>query len=451
MGKRICVIGTGYVGLVTGACFAEMGHDVACVDIDEAKVAALQQGRVPIYEPGLAPLVQSNVQRGRLHFTTSFEEGVAGADFTFMCVGTPANDKNQADLSFLRAAYLSVGDYLKGQGPILVNKSTIPPGTTDWVAAVLSQVLNGRGVPPIVANPEFLREGHAVSDFMRPNRVVIGAENQTAAEAVADLYRPLGAPIMFTDARTAEMVKYASNAFLAMKVSFINEIAAVCERIGVDVTGVAKGIGLDPRIGPDYLRAGIGYGGSCLPKDTAALAHLGANLGQELKLLNAVIKVNAKQPARLVHRVKQALGALRGARVAVLGLTFKSDTDDLRASPAVEVVRTLQAEGAEVSCYDPQAVRAQDLFQAPLTFSKDAYDAAQDADAIVIATEWAEFKSLDLDRLAGVMRGRVLADGRNIIDPERAQEAGFLYLGVGHGEATKLGREPRLDLALSPS
>ncbi len=435
--KSICVVGTGYVGLVTGACFAEMGHRVSCIDNDEAKMAALKEGVIPIYEPDLPSLVQRNMEAGRLSVTSSFHEGLKGADFVFITVGTPAVEGNKVDLSYLHLAYMSIGAALNGNHPIIVNKSTIPPGTSDMMEFILSRTYNGKGPLAVVANPEFLREGHAVQDFMHPSRVVVGARDPAAAEAVADLYRPLDCPIVITDTRTAEMVKYTSNAFLAMKVSFINEIASICDKIGVDVTEVARGVGLDPRIGKDFLGAGIGYGGSCLPKDIGVLCQFAQAYGLEPRLLNAVIQVNQQQPRRLVQRLKQALGRLEGTRVGVLGLAFKAGTDDVRFSPALELIRLLQEEGARVSASDPQACRTPRSLPGGVTYLADPYQVALGADAVVLATDWPQYRALDLQRLKSLMRGTVLVDARNALEPEQVRKAGLQYLGMGRGSRSQ--------------
>ena len=431
--KRICVVGTGYVGLVTGACFAELGNQVRCVDTDEAKIASLSRGVVPFHEPDLEPMVRQNIEAGRLSMAASFEDGLNGADFVFVAVGTPNTSEGGVDLGFLRGAYSMIDANLKDRRPIIVNKSTVPPGTCEMMEFMLSGSTNGKGPLSVVSNPEFLSEGQAVSDFMRPSRVVIGSRSRRSAEAVADLYRPLGRPILFTDPSTAEMVKYASNAFLATKISFINEIAAICDGVGVDVTAVARGMGMDPRIGKNFLRAGIGYGGSCLPKDMAVLTNVASDNGYEPKLLNAAIQINSQWPRRLVRQVKQMLETLEGASIAVLGLAFKPGTDDLRHSSAVEIVKQLQAEGADVRACDPQAYRNVRSLPGGVEYFLDPYQAAQGCDAVILATEWPEYAGVDLSRLKATMRGSILADGRNVIDPAEAKQVGFVYIGVGRG------------------
>lgn len=436
--KNIYVLGSGYVGLVTGSCFAELGHQVTCVDIDETKVKALNDGIIPIYEPDLEPLVKKNIAEGRLTFTTSLDN--MDADFVFMCVGTPARDDGHVDLHFLQSAYTAVGRRLNGNSKtVIVNKSSVPPGTSKKMAAMLETVTEGQ--VRVVANPEFLREGHAVSDFMKPNRVVVGASgNEEDARAVAELYAPLKAPVMYTDADTAEMIKFASNAFLATKLTFINELAGLCEVEGVDIRKVARGIGMDPRIGLDYLRAGLGYGGSCLPKDTAILSSHFRMANVESKLLDSVQEVNDSQARRLVERVEKVYGSLAGKKVGVLGLAFKSDTDDTRYSPAIRVIQELQKRGAKVGYYDPEATHTDAMFEAPVTKAESVDEVISGVDAVVIATEWQEFRELDLDWVRSRMKGNLLADGRSLFEPEQANAAGLIHIGVGRKMAT-LDRE----------
>lgn len=429
--SRICVVGAGYVGLVTAACFAKLGNQVTCVDIDKGKIIALTKGILPFYEPGLDALVLENMKARRLRFTTSMRGAVKKAEFVFMCVGTPITSEQQVDLSYLHLAYMKACAALTDNRPIFVNKSTVPPGTADMMSSIMSRLMNGHGPIEVASNPEFLREGHAVDDFLHPGRTVIGARNPDVAESVQELYAGLSGARMVTDPVTAELLKYASNAFLATKISFINEIASLCEKLGVDVGKVAEGMGLDPRIGPDFLKAGIGYGGSCLPKDTAALVKFFDGYCGGARLLKATIEVNSEQPLRLVGRIKKAMGTLDGARVAVLGLTFKPDTDDLRCSSALEVVKSLLAEGAEVRSCDPVAWHKAPALDLPMVCVRDPYEAAAGCDVVVLATEWSEFRTLDLHRLREVMRGNVLADGRNVFDPTLARAAGFLCLSVG--------------------
>ena len=427
----ICVVGAGYVGLVTAACLSDMGYRVACVDVDEEKIARLRQGCLPIYEPGLQPLVEKGSARGTLRCTTSYEEGLAGADFVFIAVNTPSTAEGAADLQYVWEAARSIGRTVNGRRPIVINKSTVPVGTAEMVENILG-VHNGGGVArAVVSNPEFLREGSAIHDFFHPDRIVVGCRDPQQAARVAELFAPLNRPILITDAKTAEMIKYASNAFLATKVSFINEMACICEALRADVTQVALGMGCDPRIGPEFLRAGLGYGGSCLPKDVRALIHAATAQGSPVHLLNAVTQVNLEQRQRLVRRLREALGSIRGKCIAVLGLAFKPGTDDVRDAPALDLIRLLQDEGAAVKAYDPCAEENAQAALPEMSCCPDPYEAAEGCDALVIATEWDQFRSLDLARLRECMASPILADGRNVLDPAEARQHGFTYLGIG--------------------
>ncbi len=429
--SKICVIGSGYVGLVTGTCFADLGNEVVCVDVDEAKVRGLQQGVLPIYEPGLESLVRRNVSAHRLSFTTSHAEGVHRSDFVFIAVNTPSGSDGEADLSQVRSAAEGIADLLV-DGVVVVNKSTVPIGTGDLVTAIIEQ---GRPalVFHVVSNPEFLREGSAILDFMQPDRIVLGAADRSAAEKVSALYSTFHCPIIITDLRTAEMIKYASNAFLATRISFINEMAAICDELGADVVEVARGMGLDKRIGSIYLEAGLGFGGSCFPKDVRALAHMAEIHGQHPQLLRSVMEINRDQRLMVVRRLRNTLGTLVGRVIAVLGLSFKPDTDDIREAAALEVIRLLQNEGARVRVYDPVAMTKAAEETREVEFCPDAYTAAQGCDALVVVTEWNEFKQLDRVRLRNAMRHPVVIDGRNLYDPREMRELGFLYVGVGRG------------------
>ncbi len=431
--KSIAIIGTGYVGLVTGTCFADLGNHVVCMDIAEEKIRLLQHGQMPIYEPGLEELVQRNVRAGRLSFTTAYAEAVRGSDFVFIAVNTPSGAAGEADLKYERMAVESIADVLETYA-IIVNKSTVPVGTGDWVAEIMEGRGKKRGVDfDVVSNPEFLREGSAVSDFMNPDRVVLGSTNRAAAEAVAQLHLPLRAPIMITDLRTAEMIKYASNAFLATRVSFINEIAAICERLGADVKEVAAGMGYDRRIGRAFLEAGLGFGGSCFPKDVKALEYMAAANGCHPQLLRAVMEINRDQRRLAVLKLRHALGKLSGKTVAILGLSFKPNTDDMRDAPSVEIIGQLQREGAAVRAYDPVAMTNARKEMPDVTYCASPYDAAAGCDALVIVTEWNEFKQLDMARIRELMRQPVLLDGRNIYEPEAMKALGFTYIGIGRG------------------
>ena len=422
MSTSVAVIGTGYVGLTKGACLAHLGHRVTCADIDAAKVAALAEARVPFYEPGLAELVREGVAAGRLRFVLGGAAAVDGADLVFLCVPTPQADDGSADLSYVEAAAGSIAATLR-PGAVVVNKSTVPVGSASVVERIIA-----RDDVTVVSNPEFLREGSAVADFLRPDRVIIGTESAEAGRRVAALYHSIDAPVLITDPASAETIKYAANAFLATKISFVNAIAAVCEAVGADIGDVIRGIGSDRRIGPDFLRPGPGWGGSCFPKDTRALVSIAEQGGYDFRLLRGVIASNAEQHDRMVAKVRQALGgSLRGATVAAWGLAFKADTDDVRDSPAVAIIDVLLAEGATVRAYDPQAVIArQGLVQVG-----SALAACEGADALVVLTEWSEFLGADLDGVATRLRTPVVVDTRNVLDPPAAAAAGLTLLGVG--------------------
>jgi UDPglucose 6-dehydrogenase len=430
--RRICVIGVGYVGLVTGTCFADLGHQVTCVDVDEAKIAKLHAGIMPIYEPGLEEMVRRNAQAGRLCFTTSYTEALAGAEFAFIAVGTPQGSGGEADLKYVRAAAQSIGEVID-HPLIIVNKSTVPIGTGDWVADIVRRYQTLEVEVSVVSNPEFLREGSAINDFMHPDRIILGSLDPEAAGQVAQLYLSLRAPIMITDLRTAEMIKYASNAFLATRISFINEISSICEALGADVKEVAVGMGYDKRIGPDFLDAGIGYGGSCFPKDVQALAHMAAVHGCHPQLLRAVMDINRDQRRQVIHKLRALLGTLDEKVVGVLGLAFKPNTDDMREAPSVELIHLLQSEGAQLRAYDPVAMVNAEHYLHDVTLCQDAYQVAGGADALVVITEWNEFKHLSLSKLRQVMRQPIIIDGRNIYNPEEMQELGFIYRGMGRG------------------
>ena len=430
--RKICVIGVGYVGLVTGTCFADLGHQVTCLDVDKAKIDRLRAGGMPIYEPGLEEMVRRNAQAGRLRFTASYPEALEGAEFAFIAVGTPQGSGGEADLKYVRAAARSIADAID-HPVIIVNKSTVPIGTGDWVADIVRRHQPEPVDFSVVSNPEFLREGAAISDFMHPDRIVLGSLEPEAAAQVAQLYLSLRAPIMITDLRTAEMIKYASNAFLAARISFINEIASVCEALGADVKEVAVGMGYDKRIGPDFLDAGIGYGGSCFPKDVQALAHMAAVHGCHPQLLRAVMDINRDQRRQAIHKLRALLGTLDEKVVGVLGLAFKPNTDDMREAPSVELIHLLQSEGARVRAYDPVAMVNAEHYLHDVTLCQDAYEVAQGADALIVVTEWNEFKHLSLPRLKELMRQPFVVDGRNIYDPEQMRALGFVYRGMGRG------------------
>jgi UDPglucose 6-dehydrogenase len=428
---KLCVIGTGYVGLVTGTCFSDMGHQVVCLDIDRDRINGLNRGILPIYEPGLEQLVEQNVNAGRLSFTTSYAEALREADFAFIAVGTPSNDNGEADMHFVQMAVSSIAENLD-HPIIIVNKSTVPVGTGDLVADMIVRQ-NGETTPKfsVVSNPEFLREGSAINDFMNPDRVVLGSTNRVAAEEVAELYEALRAPIMITDLRTAEMIKYASNAFLATRISFINEIANICESLCADVKEVAKGMGMDKRIGPSFLDAGLGWGGSCFPKDVKALNFMAATRGAHPQLLQAVMDINVNQRVRAVNKLDQALDGLKGKTIGILGLSFKPNTDDIRDAPALDIIRMLLDAGATVQGFDPQAMKASKEVIPNLILCENPYEVAQGADALLLATEWNAFKSLDFNKIKTNMKGNIILDGRNIWDRYELHKMGFNYIGIG--------------------
>ncbi len=429
--RRITVIGVGYVGLVTSACFADLGNEVICLDVVPEKIEKLKRGEMPIYEPGLEEMVQRNAAAGRLSFTTEYSEAIPNAEFIFVAVGTPSGVDGEADLKYIRLAVESMANYLDGY-TIIVNRSTVPVGTGDSTA----QTLIERGKKPgidfqVVSNPEFTREGSAVYDFMNPDRVVLGSVDAEAAEAVADLYRVFTKNIMITDLRTAEMIKYASNAFLAMKISFINEIASICEKLGADVKLVAQGMGMDQRIGAAFLNAGLGFGGSCFPKDVKALTYMAEVNGLHPQLLRAVMDINRDQRRRVIIQLRELLGSLRGKTIGLLGLSFKPNTDDIREAAAIDLAHMLSNEGASLRAYDPVAMENAHRILDGVRFCSDAYEVAAGADALILVTEWNEFKQLDISRVFHSMRRKVFIDGRNIYDPADMRAHGFEYRGIG--------------------
>jgi UDPglucose 6-dehydrogenase len=432
---NIAVVGTGYVGLVTGACFAEFGNHVVCVDKMEEKIALLQKGGIPIYEPGLESMVERNAKAGRLEFTTDLAKAVRESLVVFIAVGTPQGNDGRADLKFVREVARSVAENLDSF-KVVVTKSTVPAGTGKMIREIIEEHRVEDHPFSVVSNPEFLREGSAIEDFMRPDRVVVGTEDETATAIMRDLYRPLyliEAPIVFTDVPTAELIKYASNAFLATKISYINEMADLCERIGADVHGVAKGMGLDKRIGPKFLHPGPGYGGSCFPKDTRAVVEFAREAGIDLQIVKAVIDVNENRPAKMLDKIRAAAaGDVAGKTVGLLGLSFKPNTDDLRESPAIEILEGLLADGASVRAFDPvgmDAARATE--RKGVVYCEDEYDAAEGTEVLVIATEWNQFRGLDIERLKRLMTRHLIVDLRNIFDPAKARAAGFDYHGIG--------------------
>jgi UDPglucose 6-dehydrogenase len=431
---NICVIGTGYVGLVTGACLAEFGMSLICVDNDHQKIHLLQQGKVPIYEPGLEDLVMKNMREGRLSFSTSIQEGVTSSLVIFIAVGTPSLDDGSADLRAAEAVAKEIAQHMNGY-KVIVIKSTVPVGTSRYLRKLIQENQTQPTPFDIVSNPEFQREGSAIEDFMRPDRVTIGAENEQAIAIMKDIYSALyiiETPFVITNLETAEMVKYASNSFLATKVSFINEIANLCEAMGADVHHVARAMGLDGRIGKKFLHPGPGYGGSCFPKDTRALSRMAKERGYSFKILDSVIQVNEEQKRRMVSKIKEKVGDLRGKTIGILGLSFKPNTDDIRESSSIAIIQDLLAIGAKVKAFDPAAIEeAKAVLPPEVAYGKDAYDVASGCDALVLATEWNQFRRLDLQRMKGLLKNPIFIDLRNVYDPDQMKRLGFDYCGVG--------------------
>lgn len=431
---RIAMIGAGYVGLVSGACFADFGYEVTCVDTDESKLRMLRAGQMPIYEPGLEELVARNVKKGRLSFTSEVSKAVSDAEIVFIAVGTPSRrGDGHADLGYVKAAAAEIGRSLNGY-TVVVAKSTVPVGTCDEIERIIREE-QPNGEFSVVSNPEFLREGSAIEDFKRPDRVVIGSEDDQARLVMEKLYRPLSlnkAPVFFTSRRTAELTKYAGNAFLAMKITFINEIAELCERVGADVQDVARGIGMDGRIGSKFLHAGPGYGGSCFPKDTLALAKTAQDAGSPVRLVETTVAVNEERKRAMARKIIQACGgSVRGKLIGILGLTFKPNTDDMRAAPSIAIILALQDAGARVRVYDPCGMDEARKVLDDVEYVASAYEVAEGADAVTIVTEWDEFRSLDLGRLAEAMLGQVLVDLRNVYSGEEVVGAGLVHFGIG--------------------
>jgi nucleotide sugar dehydrogenase len=430
---NICVIGSGYVGLVTGSCFADLGNSVICVDNDKNKVAALKKGLIPIYEPGLEELVKRNVKVGRLSFTNRLQDGVKKSDVIFVCVPTPPKENGDADLTYVemvsRDIALSMPSYR-----LIVEKSTVPVNTGEWVEHTIN-VYNKRKIKfDVASNPEFLKEGSAIKDFMNPDRVVVGVNSKKAADILTELYKPLKAPIVVTDIKSAEIIKHASNSFLATKISFINSVANICDKVGADVVDVARGMGLDKRISKDFLNAGIGFGGSCFPKDLAAFVHIAGKSGYDFGILKEVLKVNIHQKRSVIKRIEELLWNLPKKTVGVLGLSFKPGTDDLREAPSIEIIEMLRAEGVNVKVFDPVAMdKAKPVLGKGVKFCKDAYQVAQGSDCLLVVTEWNEFKELDFKKIKNLMRQPIVVDGRNIYDPKEMKKLGFKYVGIGRG------------------
>ncbi|HKA21015.1 MAG TPA: UDP-glucose/GDP-mannose dehydrogenase family protein [Blastocatellia bacterium] len=447
---HIAVIGTGYVGLVSGACFAEFGNTVVCVDSDRNKIEKINSGEMPIYEPGLEALVARNVQARRLEFTTDIKRAIESSLVIMLAVGTPPSSDGSADLSQIEAVALEIASSLNGY-KVIVTKSTVPVGASGFIKAIIEKNKGSNYRYSVASNPEFLREGAAINDFMRPDRVVIGCRDEEGIEILKDLYRPLyliETPFVVTNPESAEMIKYASNAFLATKISFINEIANLCDLLGADVRDVAKGMGMDKRIGGKFLHPGPGFGGSCFPKDVKALAALARSNNYEMKLTDAVLDVNEKQTASIIDRVKRAVPNLAGKTVAVLGLAFKPETDDMREAPSLKIISDLLSAGAKVRVYDPAAMTAARRMLSDVTFCEDEYDAATSSNAIVVVTEWNQFRGLDFERLRKLMTELNIVDLRNIYNPADIRKAGFNYASIGRpGDMANARREENADLS----
>ncbi len=431
---NICVVGVGYVGLVTGACFSEFGLRVSCVAKDESKINQLNQGKVPIYEPGLSELVSKNLNEGRLSFTTDIKESVRNALVVLIAVGTPSDREGSADLRYVEEVAKSIGQTMNGY-KVVVTKSTVPVGTGRLIESIIKENQTEPCAFDVASNPEFLREGSAIEDFMRPNRIVIGAESEQAVAILEDLYNPLyliETPFVITDIATAEMIKYASNAFLATKVSFINEMATICEKVGADVHQVARGMGLDKRIGPKFLHPGPGFGGSCFPKDTKAVSQIARQHGYGFEIVDAVIKVNDERPGIMVEKIVSAVGGdLKGATIGILGLTFKPNTDDMRNSPTIPIIMGLQERGANIQAYDPAGMEQAKEYLQNVDYKEDLYEVGEGADALVIATEWNQFRNIDWDRMKNLLKQLIVVDLRNIYKPQRMRNWGFQYTSVG--------------------
>lgn len=427
---KIAMIGTGYVGLVTGTCFAELGNEVVCVDNDKGKIEKLEKGIIPIYEPGLEEMVEKNVKGKRLSFTTNIEDAAKACNVIFIAVGTPPKPDGTADLSSVEKVSAVVADVMT-EYKLVVGKSTVPVNTGKWIKKTID-LRNKQGIEyDVASNPEFLREGSAIDDFLHPDRIVIGVETERAKKILCDIYAPIDAPILVTDIESAEIIKHASNSFLATKISFINALSVICEQSGADVERVAEGMGLDSRIGKQFLNAGAGFGGFCFPKDLSAFIKIAEDLGYDFRLLKEVERINTEQKMRIVKKVGEHLWNLQGKKVGVLGLSFKPNTDDMRYAPSIDIIGELLKEGAQIRAYDPQAIeRAKEIFPG-ITYCKDPYEVCEGCDGLVILTEWDEFRKLDLKKVKKLLKTPILIDGRNIFDPEMARSEGFIYSGIG--------------------
>ena len=427
---KISIVGAGHVGLVTGACFAAIGHQVFCADNDKEKLEALRKGNVPFYEPGLQPLVRKHLKTGRLCFVDSIEEAVLKSKVIFIAVGTPSRPNGEADLSYVESVSHGIAGAMIGYR-LIVEKSTVPVETGEWVRRTIRQSLKHNVPFDVASNPEFLREGQALEDFMHPDRVVIGVESKAAEKLLREIYRPIKAPLVVTDIKSAEIIKHASNSFLSMKISFINAVASLAEKVGADVVKIAEGVGLDRRIGKGFLNAGVGFGGSCFEKDLSAFVTIAQKAGVDFELLKEVQRINQRQREQLVKKVEQALWNLKGKTIGVLGLAFKPETDDLRDAPAVDIIKALQKEGAVVKATDPAAMESAKKVLPGVLFCRDAYETARGADCLVLVTEWRQFKTLNLKRLKSAMSTPTVVDGRNFFDPDKMRKAGFRYFSIG--------------------
>ncbi len=429
---KLSVIGTGYVGLTTGACLAKIGHEVICIDNDQRKIALLKDGKTPIYEPKLEEIVKEEMGRGRLFFTTEIAEGVKSSLVCFIAVGTPPKETGEPDLSYVENVAREIGENMDDY-KVIVEKSTVPVKTGKWVRTTIERYNKKRTPFDVASNPEFLREGSAVDDFLYPDRIVIGCESERAKEILLEIYQPLNATILVTNLASAELIKHAANAFLSMKISFINAVAIICEMANVDVKEVANGIGLDKRIGPHFLNAGIGYGGFCFPKDLDAFIKIAEELGYEFSLLKEVKRINDDMRERFVKKAKDLLWNLREKKIGVLGLAFKPNTDDMRFAPSIDIINRLVKEGVVIKAYDPQAMENAKKVLPPIIYCSSPYEVCEDAECLLILTEWDEFKNLDLKKAKEIMKLPIIIDGRNLFEPEKMQQLGFIYRGVGRG------------------
>jgi UDPglucose 6-dehydrogenase len=430
---KLSFFGTGYVGLVGGTCFADLGNDVLCVDINEKKIDKLNQGEIPIYEPGLEELVKRNIEKGRLRFTTNIKKGIEESDIIFNCVGTPPKENGQANLKHVLSVAKSIGKHMNGY-KIIINKSTVPVGTAERVGKEIKKNLARNIDFDVVSNPEFLREGAAIKDFQNPDRIVIGVESEKAKKIMNSLYKPIsrvGRPIIFMDTKSSELTKYISNAMLATRISFMNEVSSLCEKLGANIGSISRGVGLDSRIGPRFLHAGVGYGGSCFPKDVKALAHMLESCDLNANIIRAVDYVNDRQKKSVVPKLKKHLPDLENKKIAIWGLSFKPKTDDIREAPALTVIEQLQDEYAIVSAYDPEAIENTKKRLSNIEFGKTSYEVIKDADALLVLTEWDEFRGVNFDRIKNLMKQPIIFDGRNIYDPKILREKGFSYIGIG--------------------